>query len=423
VPHDSISELADCTRFRQTLQAQPPAIVHGALILMMTLLASVVAWAALTRANLVVRGPGRVRPVTTPVKVFNAAYGEVLSASAGGRVIEVNFRPGDVLDRGAVLVRLEIRRLENQIAEQSRMIRSGEDELARLDGLDRLLDHQTATARAKAQAELDQARERVHQAALHQDAELRLAQLELITAETEESALRKLFERNAAPPLELRKAENTTLEARARLAKARLPVDATPVKVLERALEVVGPDHAVRRAELKLRRETRSTEVESARAELRNLELQRQMATIRSPISGVVTAGEVKVGDILEPGHPFVEIAQRDGFHFETAIASEDVGRLRVGMLARIKLDAYDYQRYGTLDGNVCFIAPDSEVPAGQLAGVYTVRIQVSRDAVGRGALRGQVKLGMTGQVEIVTGKQRLLILLARKLRQTISLG
>jgi HlyD family secretion protein len=195
------------------------------------------------------------------------------------------------------------------------------------------------------------------------------------------------------------------------------------VSVLERALDLLGPDHAVRRAELKLRRDARGTEVEAARSELRNLELQRQMATIRSPISGVVTAGDVKVGDILEPGHAFVEIAQRDGFRFETAISSEDVGRLRLGMLARIKLDAYDYQRYGTLDGSVCFIAPDSEVPANQLGGVYTVRIEVSRDEVGRGALRGQVKLGMTGQVEIVTGRQSLLILLARKLRQTISLG
>jgi multidrug efflux pump subunit AcrA (membrane-fusion protein) len=421
--HDSIQQLADCTRFRQTLQARPPAILHGTLILVVALLGSALAWTALTRANLVVRGSGRVRPVTTPVKVFNAAHGEILSASAGGRVIEVNFRPGDVLERGDILVQLEVRRLDNQITEQRRAIHSGEDELARLNDLDALLDHQSISARAKAQAELDQAREHVRQAQQRQDADVRLAELELTTAERDETALRKLLERNAAPPLDLRKAGTVTLEAREKLARARLPIDGTHVAVLERALELVGPDHAVRRAELKLRREIRRTEVEAARAELRNLELQRQMATIRSPISGVVTTGDVKVGDILEPGRAFAEIAQRDGFRFEAAISSEDVGHLRVGMLARIKLDAYDYQRYGTLDGTVCFIAPDSELPAGQAVGVYTVRIQVPRDEVGHGTIRGRIKLGMTGQVEVVTGRQRLLILLARKIRQTISLG
>ena len=56
-------------------------------------------------------------------------------------------------------------------------------------------------------------------------------------------------------------------------------------------------------------------------------------------------------------------------------------------------------------------------------AAIYTVRIATSRDEVGRGAYRGRVKLGMTGQAEIVTGRERLLMLLVRRIRQTISLN
>jgi len=61
---DGVLDLADCTEFRQTLQARPPRIVHGAVTLLAGLVGAAVAWAALTPAELVVRAAGRVRPVT-----------------------------------------------------------------------------------------------------------------------------------------------------------------------------------------------------------------------------------------------------------------------------------------------------------------------------------------------------------------------
>src|SRR4051794_28916516 len=101
-----VLDIADCTEFRQVVQSQPPKIVHGTAVLLVALLGTALGWSALTRALLVVRAPGRIRPVTTPVKVFNAARGEVLGAGVGGRVVEVNVREGDVVKRGATLVRL-----------------------------------------------------------------------------------------------------------------------------------------------------------------------------------------------------------------------------------------------------------------------------------------------------------------------------
>src|SRR5262249_23466126 len=108
-----ILDLADCTEFRQSLQARPPKIVHGTALLLAALMGTAVAWAALTEADLVVRGAGRLRPVDSTYKVVNPVRGEVLSASAGGRVVEVNFRMGDEVKRGDVLVRFDAERLNN----------------------------------------------------------------------------------------------------------------------------------------------------------------------------------------------------------------------------------------------------------------------------------------------------------------------
>jgi adhesin transport system membrane fusion protein len=102
------------------------------------------------------------------------------------------------------------------------------------------------------------------------------------------------------------------------------------------------------------------------------------------------------------------------------------VGHLKVGLPVQIKLDAFDYQRYGTLAGEVVYISPDSGVPGegkGPPQALYQVRVAVQGDVVQRGELRGQVKLGMAGRAEVVTGQESILSILLKKIRQSISLG
>jgi HlyD family type I secretion membrane fusion protein len=418
-----VLDLADCTEYRQALQARPPRVVHGTLILLVTLLGTAVAWSALTQADLVVRGPGRIRPVTNPRKVFNSARGEVLSASLGGRVVEVRAREGDRVRHGDVLVRLETDRLDNEIAKKRRVIRAGDEEMAELAHLGELLRRQHEANRAKADAELAQGVQGVGAAREQRDADIRLAQVALEAAEAEEAPLRRLADRGAAARSDLLTAVAKTREARGKLAKARLPVDESRLAVLRRALEQADHDYAVKREELGQRRRAKGAEVEAARIELANLELERAQAVIRSPIDGVVTVGDAKVGDLLEPNKTVAEVAEQAGFRFEAVVPSEEVGHLRVGMPVRIKLDAYDYQRYGTLAGTVCFVSPDSGVEEERKTAVYTVKVAVPGTEVGRGPYRGQVKLGMAGQAEIVTGRESLLALLVKRIRQTISLG
>jgi multidrug resistance efflux pump len=415
-------DLDDCTEYRLALQVRPPAVVHGTLASLVALLGVALAWSAVTHANLVVRAQGRVRPVTTPRKVFAAGRGEMLSASAGGRVVEVNFRQGDRVARGAVLVRLGTDRLDNEIDKQRQTIRAAEEELARIDRLAGLLEGQAAATRSKSEAELAQARAEVHLAKEQRDVDVRLAEVALRSAKEEEAAFRRLVGLRASSSWELRKATTSAREAEGKLTRSRLPVNEDRVTVAHRALELARRDYEVKREELEQKRQARQVELRTARIELSNRELERAQAVIRSPIDGVVTAGDVKAGDLLEPGKSFAEVAEQAGFRFEASVPSEEVGRLRLGMPVRVKLDAYDYQRYGTVDGSVCFIAPDSGHPEGGRAGSFTVRIELRGDTVGRGPWRGHVRLGMAGQAEIVTGRESLLSLLRKSFRQSISL-
>jgi hypothetical protein len=61
--------------------------------------------------------------------------------------------------------------------------------------------------------------------------------------------------------------------------------------------------------------------------------------------------------------------------------------------------------------------------PFGGRMALHGVRIALPRGQIGRGTRRGRVKLSMTGQAEIITGTERTLTLLLRRIRQSISLG
>ena len=162
----------------------------------------------------------------------------------------------------------------------------------------------------------------------------------------------------------------------------------------------------MKREELELKRKAKQGEIEAARLELANLELERQQAVIRAPIDGVVTAGDVKVGDLLEPGKPAVGDRAAGGVPLRggrsPARRSATCGS---GCRRGSSWTPTTYQRYGTLDGTVSFISPDSGV-----GGTGQRRLhREDRDEPGRDRARGVPRPGQAGDGragEIVTGRE-----------------
>ena len=199
----------------------------------------------------------------------------------------------------------------------------------KLGRLGELLEGQSAAARSKAEAELAQAR-----------AEVRLAQEQRdVGGPARRGGPQGREGRGGRAPQAGRDAgrvaPRSSSRPRRRPARrrrswhaARLPVNEERVQVAQRALELAERDYEVKREELELKRQARQVELETARIELANRELEREQAVIRSPIDGIVTAGDVKVGDLLEPGKSFAEVAEQAGFRFEASVPSEEVGRL-----------------------------------------------------------------------------------------------
>lgn len=417
---EQMIDLDDCSEFRQTLQARPPRIVHGTILLLVLLIIAAAVWSSATTASLVVRAPGRVRPVSTPTGV-SAAFGTRIN----GRVIEVNYREGDAVCKGQLLIRFDTGQLDNDIARHSRTVRSLEDELDRLADLRDVRRDRSEVAQAKAEAELNRAAGEVDHARAARETAVRLAEIDRKDAEQRLSRMRKLFERQALSRADLMEAETAFQRAEEKLVEAQRPVDATGIAVARHALELVDRNSVAEQMELEVQRVTREGELLAVRQELAGLQLERNQSVLYSPLDGIVITPALKMGDVVERGKPVLKVAARLGFHFEAAVASADVGHLRPGMPVRIRFDAFDHQEYGTAEGTVCFISPDSTIPeqAQNTPPVYFVRVELLNDTLHRRGRRGAIKLGMTGHSEIVTGQESVLHLLLQRIRGTISFG
>jgi multidrug resistance efflux pump len=284
-----------------------------------------------------------------------------------------------------------------------------------------LLAQRYASAKQKAEAELVQAQRQLREGEGQQAAEIRLAQIDLEQWEDKETRARQLAVRGLISAAEQLEVVTQTRKAREKWHQAQLPLDHSPVRVLERAVELVQRQYEVERSELVIKRHERQTHLDAMKVELASLRLQRAQTVVRAPTDGIVTKATVKVGDIMQPGQVGMALVPQRGFAFEAIVPSADVAHLQSGMPVRLKLDAYPYPKYGVAEGILRFISPDSDVVKD--SAIYTVKIELIQGEIGSDQYPGVVKLGMTGQAEIVTGKESILSLLVRQLGQKFTLG
>jgi HlyD family secretion protein len=137
------------------------------------------------------------------------------------------------------------------------------------------------------------------------------------------------------------------------------------------------------------------------------------LVELRSPQPAMVLdLGMRSVGSVVKEGEQMVTLLPRDApLEIDATVEPRDIGSIRVGDAVRIKLEAFPYQKYGTLDGLIQAINGDvtEHEDGGRRASAYKVRIVMTRNNL-RG-LPADVALlpGMTCSCEIKVGTRRLI--------------
>lgn len=131
---------------------------------------------------------------------------------------------------------------------------------------------------------------------------------------------------------------------------------------------------------------------------------------VRSPVDGIVK--EIKVttiGQVVQPGLDLVEIVPLDDtLLIEAEVRPADIAFLRPGQPAVVKLTAYDFTLYGTLEGVLERISADTiEDENGER--FYKILVRTQRNFLGEESDGNSILPGMVAQVDIITGKKTVL--------------
>lgn len=415
-----VIHLDQCTEFAQTLMKRPPWLLHATTVLMLTLMVSMIIWMQATPCDLVVVARGRIRPLGETTEVVAAAEANLL-----GRVVQVDVQEGQRVTKGDVIARLDSTSIENSIERMNAKLSAAAGELERLIELDSLIHSEREASIAKLRSELEHAQRNYATACEERETQVRIATSELQLAMQEHLRAERLAESKAISESERSKAEVATRSAQDRLELAKSPVASDRIDQLRHEIELSQRSYRVKLSELDAQRVVKRGEVDSFATELNGLKRKLENAVIRAPIDGVIVSECVDSGFVLQPGQKLAEIAPLDGLRFEAVVPSVDVGELTVGLPVKIKMDAFDHQQFGVLSGKVAYIAPDSTFAKnseGEQVG-YLIRIDLDEYRLNRAGQSADVKLGMGGIGEIVTGHERLLGVLFKTLRRSISLS
>lgn len=96
----------------------------------------------------------------------------------------------------------------------------------------------------------------------------------------------------------------------------------------------------------------------------------------------------------------------------EGKLKPSDIGFVKPGMAATVKVDAYDYSIYGVLHGKVSYISPDAiteQTPQGE-ALYYRVHVKLTDESTSQSKISlANLQPGMTVGIDIRTGSKTVL--------------
>jgi HlyD family secretion protein/adhesin transport system membrane fusion protein len=126
---------------------------------------------------------------------------------------------------------------------------------------------------------------------------------------------------------------------------------------------------------------------------------------VRSPVAGLVQEVPLQANSgVLPPGGIVAKIVPVEGgLLVESHIDTRDIGFLEAGQPVTVKVNAFDYSRYGVIDGRLNFISPSTFLDDNN-SPYYLAKIELDKSHVGVDPAQNQILPGMTAQADITTG-------------------
>jgi adhesin transport system membrane fusion protein len=395
---------------------QEPLRARSLLRIVSVVVLLLLGWSMFAELDEVTKGDGKVIPSS---KV------QIIQAVDGGVVEELLVREGQEVMAGTLLLRLDTTRFEGSMRESRSEWLSLSAKKARLESLvngvpfemppevleespdialqeSGLYESQHNEVEAQlsiARQQLAQRREELNEAtARHEQAD---SGLTLVKQELDMT--KPLLRSGAVSEVDIIRLEQAVAQKTGERSQAHAQIQRLNSAILESEQKIQG-------VELNTRNPW-SKELSETMAKLGTLvagDVVRgdkvKHAEMRSPVRGTVQRLLVNtIGAVAQPGKELVEIVPLDDdLLLEAHIKPKDIAFLRPGMPARVKITAYDFSKYGGLDGVVEHISADTVVDEKGNAN-YVIRVRTLKSSLGPNM---PITPGMVAEVDVLTGKK-----------------
>ncbi|MFK7839292.1 MAG: HlyD family type I secretion periplasmic adaptor subunit [Bdellovibrionales bacterium] len=152
------------------------------------------------------------------------------------------------------------------------------------------------------------------------------------------------------------------------------------------------------------------TEIAGLKENLTSISDRVERAELRAPVDGTVNRITIKtIGGVIEPAAKLVEIVPLDDeLKIIAQVQPNEIAFIRPGLPAKVKITAYDPQRYGALDGELVRIGANS-VTDNQGNAFFEIEVRTDKNFMGDESNPLPITAGMVADVEIITGKRTIL--------------
>lgn len=355
------------------------------------MLASFLGWSAWFQVVEVSTGTGKVVP---------SSREQVIQSLEGGIVTQMNVSEGTLVERGQILAQLDPVKTQSNVGESEVKYRAMVASVARLQA-------ESSGQPLKFPASL-------------------AAWPELTRAETElYNTRRRGLESTLAGIQDSLKLVRSELEITENLAKIGASSRVEVIRLnrqrseLELKATEARSDYMVRAREDLAKA---SAEADTLSEVVRGRADSLSRLTLRSPVRGIVKDIKVTtIGGVVPPNGQLMQIVPLDEqLLIETRIAPRDIAFIHPDQEAKVKITAYDYSIYGSLDGKVVTISPDTiQDEAKPEVFYYRVYIRTKADVLRNKAGKTfAIVPGMIATVDIRTGEKTILDYLIKPLNR-----
>lgn len=409
-----------------SLQETPaPAAPRLLMWALMAFAAIAVLWSVFGRIDIVATAQGKVVPSgrTKTIQSFATATVTAIHVSDGQRV-----KAGDLLvELDATVAHADQLRLRGDLAAARLQAARGQAVLAALDGRpapvlarpDGVTDSQFAEARqllASQWGEYSAKQMRIDAEIARREGEMmstralagKLEQTVPIARQRAQD-FKNLVDQNFVSKHGYLEREQVRIEQEAELENLRSRVKSIEAGLREGRAQKVELAAEMRRASMDSMADGQQ-KAGALEQEVQKADLQDKLTRLTAPVDGTVQQLAVHtVGGVVTPAQPvMVIVPQEDAVEVEAFIENKDVGFVKAGQEAEVKIEAFQYTKYGTVRAQVMSVSHDA-IQDEKLGLVYALRVRMDKPSLQVDGADVALGPGMAASVEIKTGNRRVI--------------